>query len=144
MDTQNTNPLADLFQITTTKEKPVVTFSAQDKVDNLSEIKNTDLKYTRDNIMNLIEVGQMTLMNLSRFLEQAQSPKAYDSFSTLLKTLLDANKELVEIHKKNDEMNKPKNIPEDTKKNINNNLIVSSTSDIAKLLEDRIKGENNE
>lgn len=139
MTESNTNPLADLFALVPSKDtKAPIKFSS-DHIDNLSEVKNTDIKYARDNIVNLIEVGQGSLMTLAGLAEQSQMAGSYEVIARLIKTLLDANKDLIEIHQKNDEMNKPKKSEEPA--NINNQLIIAPTSKIAEMIENRMKGK---
>lgn len=139
MPDSNTNPLADLFALVPSKDtRSPIKFSS-DHIDNLSEVKNTDIKYARDNIVNLIEIGQGSLMTLAGLAEQSQMPSSYEVIARLIKTLLDANKDLIEIHQKNDEMNKPKK--SESPANINNQLIVAPTSKIAEMIENRMKGK---
>jgi hypothetical protein len=75
------------------------------------------------------------MMSLAK---QSESPRAFEVASTLMKTLLDANKDFVEMSMKKkyavDEVNGPK---EAAQTNVTNNNLIVSTADLLKML----KGE---
>jgi hypothetical protein len=75
------------------------------------------------------------MMSLAK---QSESPRAFEVASTLMKTLLDANKDFVEMSMKKkyavDEVNAPK---EAAQTNVVNNNLILSTTDLLKM----IKGE---
>jgi hypothetical protein len=68
---------------------------------------------------------------------QSQHPRAYEVVSTLMKTLADANKDLIEVStKKNEDKDAEDKGPEV----VNNNLFVGSTADLQKMLKDMDNG----
>ena len=66
----------------------------------------------------------------------SEHPRAYEVVSTIMKTLVDANKDLVGMSEKK----KPKEAEAFDGK-VNNNLFVGSTAELQQLLKDMRKGE---
>lgn len=97
-----------------------------------------DIEQARGNIKNIIERGDDALKEMMALAKQSESPRAFEVASTLMKTLLDANKDFVEMSMKKkyavDEVNAPK---EAAQTNVTNNNLILSTSDLLKML----KGE---
>lgn len=90
-----------------------------------------DLKFARENFYDIISKGTDALEEMITIAKQSESARAFDTVSILMKTLLDANKELVAL-------TKPKEQPTPTgeTKNITQNLFVGTPADLQKFLED--------
>jgi len=105
-------------------------------VENSETIR--DIEQARGNIKNIIEQGDDALKEMMSLAKQSESPRAFEVASTLMKTLLDANKDFVEMSMKKkyavDEVNAPK---EAAQTNVVNNNLILSTTDLLKML----KGE---
>ena len=97
-----------------------------------------DIEQARGNIKNIIEQGDDALKEMIALAKQSESPRAFEVASSLMKTLLDANKDFVEMSTKKkyakDEINGPK---EAAQTNVTNNNLIVSTADLLKM----IKGE---
>lgn len=97
-----------------------------------------DIEQARGNIKNIIEQGDDALKEMISLAKQSESPRAFEVASTLMKTLLDANKDFVEMSTKKkyakEELLGPK---EAAQTNITNNNLILSTADLLKM----IKGE---
>ena len=106
-------------------------------VDNLDETVDTDFKYARENLYNIIEKGSDALNTLVDVANQSQHPRAFEVVSQLVKTLSDTNKDLLEIQKKVKVIKK--DIP-DQPQNVTNALFVGNTSELQKMINKR----NNE
>jgi phage tail tape-measure protein len=106
-------------------------------VDNLDETVDTDFKYARENLYNIIEKGSDALNTLVDVAAQSQHPRAFEVVSQLVKTLSDTNKDLLEIQKKVKVIKK--DIP-DQPQNVTNALFVGNTSELQKMINKR----NNE
>ena len=102
------------------------------KLDDSPEPER-DFKYARQNFIDIIEKGSQALEELMDVAIQSQHPRAYEVLATTMKTLIDANKDLVEMSRKNS----PEKDQEPTgNKSVTNNLFVGSTSDLQKILRD--------
>ena len=106
-------------------------------VDNSDETVDTDFKYARENLYNIIEKGSDALNTLVDVANQSQHPRAFEVVSQLVKTLSDTNKDLLEIQKKVKVIKK--DIP-DQPQNVTNALFVGNTSELQKMINKR----NNE
>jgi len=93
-----------------------------------------DYKYARENFYNVIEKGTDALEQMLDVARASEHPRAYEVVSTLMKTLVDANKDLVKI---GEDKRKAEAVPpEQDSKTVNNNLFVGSTADLQKMLRD--------
>lgn len=99
-----------------------------------------DLNYARQNITDLIETGIAGAQELSQIVSSSQRPSDYAHLSSMLKTVSDLNKDLVQISKTKNDTNLPNNEPTPI---TNNNMFVGSTSEIATMLADLRKKSNN-
>lgn len=99
--------------------------------------EENDYEYARENFYNVIEKGTQALEEMLDVAKASEHPRAYEVVSTLMKTLVDANKDLVAMGEK---MKKSED-PEEKKSVTNNNLFVGSTSELQKLLKDMKSGE---
>lgn len=98
-----------------------------------------DLETARQNIQGIIATGDDALQEMLTIAKQSESARAFEVVSTLMKTLLDANKDFVDISTKKkfakEELNGPK---EAAQTNVTNNNLIVSTADLLKML----KGDN--
>jgi hypothetical protein len=99
-----------------------------------------DIELARSNIKNIIEQGDDSLREMIELAKQSESPRAFEVASNLMKTLLDANKDFVEMSMKKkyarEEILHPKEEASPVNNVTNNNLILS-TADLLAM----IKGE---
>ena len=107
-------------------------------VSNEDDETIRDIEQARENIKNIIEQGDDALKEMISLAKQSESSRAFEVASTLMKTLLDANKDFVEMSTKKkyvkEEFMGPK---EAAQTNITNNNLILSTADLLKM----IKGE---
>ena len=100
-----------------------------------------DLAKVRKNIEGVIELGNDAVREMSEIAKQSESARGFEVVSTLMKTLLDANKDFADVSTKKkfaeEEINAPKEAAQTN--TVNNNLIVS-TADLLKMLKDTENG----
>ena len=108
-----------------------VSIIVPEKTDN--DIEN-DFKYTRENLYTVIQQGNHALEQMMDVARASEHPRAYEVVSTLMNTLVNANKDLLDLSKKKQEL-APK---EDFggPQTVNNNLFVGSTADLQKALKE--------
>jgi hypothetical protein len=90
-----------------------------------------DFDYARENLYNIIGRGGDAIEDMLDLARASQHPRSYEVLATLLKTMTDANKDLLELQKKKKDL-APKD--ENGPQTINNNLFVGSTADLQKML----------
>lgn len=96
-----------------------------------------DLELARSNIQNIIQTGDDSLKEMIDLAKQSESPRAFEVAATLMKTLLEANKDFVEISSKKKEYKSEKNkSPDSAQTNVTNNNLILSTSDLLKMIKD--------
>jgi hypothetical protein len=120
-------PLRDVVDAEIIESKP----KKQEIVQETSNV-DRDYKYARENFISIIENGTRALEDLLDVATQSQHPRAYEVLAATMKTLIDANKDLVELSRKQKEMDTPKQ--PDSK--VTNNLFVGSTADLQKVLKE--------
>tara|TARA_R110002096_G_scaffold196754_1_gene379708 strand:- start:2 stop:415 length:414 start_codon:yes stop_codon:yes gene_type:complete len=114
----------------------VETKSLPEKVKKDDDRAEIDYDYARTNFYNIIETGTEALEQMLDVAKASEHPRAYEVVSTIMKTLVDANKDLVGMSEKK----KPKEAEAFDGK-VNNNLFVGSTAELQQLLKDMRKGE---
>lgn len=97
-----------------------------------------DIATAQQNISDIISKGTDSLDELIAVAKQSQNPRAYEVVSTLMKTLIDANKEMVGMSEKKKYAKEDHPSGQATTNVTNNNLILSTT-DLLKM----IKGDND-
>ena len=128
--TQRTPVTPEVSTNSTTK------MSADTKLDN-------DYEYARANFYNIIESGSEALEQMLDVAKASEHPRAYEVASTIMKTLIDSNKELVAMSSK--KAKDSEEVPVDSSKPVtNNNLFVGSTAELQQMLKDLRNNESSE
>ena len=117
------------------EDKPLV--PVKDSTDEPIELKQ-DLKdayqQTKDNLQDFIDQGKDALEEILQVAKAGQHPRAFEVYGTLLKNMVDANKELLSVQKQMREMDgKKKSDGGDTK--IDKAIFVGNTHELSKLLQ---------
>ena len=90
-----------------------------------------DYNYARENYYNLIERNQDAVEEMLEIAKQSEHPRAFEVVGQLIKSGLDANKELMSLHKTKKELSIEKGGPGVA---VNNAVFVGSTAELQKLL----------
>lgn len=91
---------------------------------------NDDFEYARLNTIAAIDKGQEALSSMLEVATMSQHPRAYEVIATLVKTVADANKDLLELQKRKRDLTGVGPAPT----TINNNLFVGSTAELQQLI----------
>tara|TARA_B100002019_G_scaffold94895_1_gene81743 strand:- start:136 stop:564 length:429 start_codon:yes stop_codon:yes gene_type:complete len=102
-----------------------------EKFDAQDQDIDADYQYARDNLRSMINAAQQSIEDLSSIASTSESPRAYEVLSTLIKTIVDANKDLLELQRK---VQLLKNEGDSKPQNVTNALFVGSTSELQKLI----------
>lgn len=90
---------------------------------------------SKDNLQELIDNGKDAMEELLTIAKEGQHPRAYEVYGTLLKNMVDANKELLSIQKQMRDMDNNKQKAGDTK--IDKAIFVGTAADLNKLLKEK-------
>ena len=123
-------PVSDDIEGELVIDTPKKTLSPKDSDDI-----DTDYQYARENLYNVIERGSDALNTLVEIANQRESPRAFEIVITLIKTLSDSNKDLLEIQTKVKKLKEETNTPN----NVTNALFIGNTTELQKLIKDRKK-----
>jgi hypothetical protein len=93
-----------------------------------------DYNYARENYYNLIERNQDAVEEMLEIAKQSEHPRAFEVVGQLIKSGLDANKELMALHKTKKELSIEKSGGD---VNVNNAVFVGSTAELQKLLKSK-------
>ena len=91
---------------------------------------NDDFEYARGNMIAAIEKGQEALSGILDVAGMSQHPRAYEVAAALVKTIADANKDLLELQKRKKDLTGIGPAPT----TVNNNLFVGSTAELQQLI----------
>jgi predicted transcriptional regulator len=117
-----------------TKDLPVVTKTTPlYNAPNIEEDLGDAYQQSRENLQGIIDQGQEAMHEILEIAKAGQHPRAFEVYSGLLKNMVDANKELLNIQKQMRDMDKKKEV---NNTNIDKAIFVGSTNELAKFLKD--------
>jgi len=134
--------MADVFDVIPTsikEEKKSMPLSVKYNEPDLKQDLTDAYQQSKENLQEIIDAGKDAMEELRQIASAGQHPRAFEVYGTLLKNMVDANKELLNIQKQMREMDGRKKESSDTI--IDKAIFVGSTSELSKLLKD-IKNGN--
>jgi len=126
--------MEEVFDVTPTlvepkKNLPVV---QSNNDTDLSEDLTDAYQQSKENIQSIIDQGKDAMEELRQIASAGQHPRAFEVYATLLKNMVDANKELLNIQKQMRDMDGKKKEVNNT--NIDKAIFVGSTEELNKFL----------
>ena len=94
----------------------------------------SDYEYSRETYYDLLEKGRSSLEDMIEVARSSEHPRAYEVLAGMIKNLSDVNDKLMDLNKKNKDINQ-----EEVKQiagNTTNNVFLGSTADLQRLLQD--------
>lgn len=123
------DPIADALEL-----QPIPNRTVNQDIPDVED----DFQYARGNMIALIEKGQEALSGILDVANMSQQPRSYEVVATLMKSLADANKDLMELSKKKKEL-----VKSDESKGpstVNNNMFVGNAADLLKMIKNTQNG----
>jgi len=93
---------------------------------------NKDYDSVRKNLRELIDRGFDAVNGILKVAEESEHPRAYEVAATMLKTVAEANKDLLDMHRKMKEIEN--NGPNSVTNNQTNAIYVGSSSDLLDII----------
>jgi hypothetical protein len=127
--------LSDVFDISPIPEEKKEKHSAVSVKYNQPDLKQdlTDAyQQSKENLQGIIDQGKEAMEDILEIAKAGQHPRAFEVYGTLLKNMVDANKELLSIQKQMREMDEDKKKQSGT--TIDKAIFVGSTNELNKLL----------
>jgi hypothetical protein len=106
---------------------------------NAEQIQD-DFELARSNMVSILAKGNEALDGIIDVAQMSQHPRSYEVVATLIKTMADTNKDLLELSKKKKDL-----IKQDlaaAPKTLNQNLFVGSTSELQQFLKKQQEESN--
>lgn len=135
-DEANNDPIANAMNM-----MPVTSFIDQLEAKGHDDSAQNDFEKARANLYEVIDVGQTSLIKLAKIAESSRHPRAFEVLSNLMKTIVDANKDLLILQKQIREIELKDEPHNEKAKTINNNLFVGSTAELQKMIQSLNKNE---
>jgi len=90
-----------------------------------------DFLEVRKNLKSLISTGEEAIEGILKVAQEGDSPRAYEVAATLIKTVSEINKDIIDIHQRMKSIEQTKVVNNNT---TNNSIFVGSTSDLQDLI----------
>lgn len=130
-----------------TNNQIATTTQIKTELETLKDVVRGDFKLTRENVLKLIEDGMTTLDEVKEFANQTNDMRWYRIYTELMRTVSENNRALIDMTAsyKDIVVGKETNVGSDEVDQITNNntLIISSTVELQKMLEEKLKSVNN-
>ena len=133
----NDDPLGKALGLPQIQQDPIKNIVAKAHDDSA---KN-DFEMARSNIHEVIQNGVFAMEKLSQIADSSQHPRAFEVLAKLMDTMLQANKDLLELQKQIREIDAADAPTNDQAKTVTNNLFVGSTADLQKAIEEMKNGK---
>lgn len=132
---ENTDPISKALELTPLEpHQSVEVLPAAGVTQESQEQIQDDFDYARENLRDVIEKGQQALEGIVSVAAMSQHPRSYEVVATLISSVTNANKDLLELQKKKKDLLKS----EETKAgSTTNNLFVGSTADLLKMIKSK-------
>ena len=95
---------------------------------------DADYAVVRQNLKKLILTSEIAIEGILNVANEGDSPRAYEVVSDLIKTSLDANNRLMELHKSIKDIKKEDAKPAKGDTVTNNSIFVGNTTDLLKMV----------
>lgn len=127
--------LSDVFDVTPIPEEKKEKLPVLQTHYNEPDLKQdlTDAyQQSKENLQGIIDQGKEAMEEILEIAKAGQHPRAFEVYGTILKNMVDANKELLNIQKQIRDMDDEKK--KQTGTNIDKAIFVGSTAELSKLL----------
>lgn len=128
MDTsppKHNDVIADTLGLTPIPNRPVAAVEAPQVED--------DFEFARNNLLMTIKQAQEALDGIMSVAAMGQQARSYEVVATMIKTIADANKDLLELSKKKKELMKPEEGGRGPS-TVNNNMFVGNTAELLAMI----------
>ena len=128
--------MAEVFDVTPTiveeKKKEILPVAKEAKEQELQQDLTDAYEQSKENLQGIIDQGKEAMGEILEIAKAGQHPRAFEVYGTLLKNMVDANKELLAIQKQIREMEGIKKDSAAT--NIDKAIFIGSTAELNKLI----------
>ena len=115
-------------EVKETPKAAVVHYNEPDMKEDLTDA----YQQTKENLQGIIDQGKEAMEEILNVAKAGQHPRAFEVYGTLLKNMVDANKELLNIQKQMREMDNKTKDKSGTQ--IDKAIFIGSTAELNKLI----------
>ena len=135
MTTGNNNPIYNALNLSPIDDpvKAIVAKAHDDSARN-------DFEMARSNIHEVIQNGTYAIEKLAQIADSSQHPRAFEVLAKLMDTMLQANKDLMDLQKQIRAISAADAPTNEQAQQVTNNLFVGSTADLQKVIEEMKNG----
>lgn len=114
--------------------------SVKDEIQ-LSSDAESDYALARKTFRSLIEQGNLAMEDMKELARQSESPRAYEVYATMMKTISETTKDLYDLQKKTKELKEVRGKPTqpDGAINVEKAVFVGTTADLLKQIKEQQK-----
>ncbi len=117
--------------------EPIISISTDVAIPKSSV--EADFEFSRATLYDIIGKGQEAIEDMIDIARKSSNPRAYEVLNSMLRNIVDANKDLLELQQRKQKLTGEQ--PENPQ-TVNNNLFVGSTAELAAYLENNKKDKN--
>jgi len=128
---KNMSEIFDITPIEKQEKLPTIIQKTPSDNPNLDQDLNDAYQQSKENLQEIIDQGKEAMEDMLQIARASEHPRAFEVYSTILKNVVDANKELINMQKQMREMNGKK---ETNTTSIDKAIFVGSTAELSKLL----------
>lgn len=132
MDNANNDPIGKALNLTPIQKTTTLNTIISEAHDNSAK---NDFEAARANLYEVIQNGQEAMLKLGQIADSSQNPRAFEVLGKLMDTLIQANKDLLELQSKIREISVADTPTNEQARQITNNLFVGSTAELQKVIE---------
>jgi len=127
--------LSEVFDVTplgeVKKEKLPTVYTKYNEPD-IEQDLNDAYQQSKENLQGIIDQGKEAMEEIFQVAKAGQHPRAFEVYGTILKNMVDANKELLNIQKQMRDMDGKQKETNNT--TIDKAIFVGSTAELSKLI----------
>jgi hypothetical protein len=123
--------LSEIFDVEPLEVKPKESQMVEVVEASQNDDAEADFAFARKNVKDLIKQGSAAVGNILEVAKASEHPRAYEVAATMLKTMADMNKDLLDMQKKRQDLN-PASKPEAQQINVDKDVFVGSTAELIK------------
>ena len=128
--------MSEIFDVTPVEKLEVKPIEKKELLPVSPETLNDDLgdayQQSKENLQGIIDQGKEAMEEILQIAKAGQHPRAFEVYGTLLKNMVDANKELLNIQKQMREMDNKTKDKSGTQ--IDKAIFIGSTAELNKLI----------
>lgn len=132
---KNMEKIFDVTPVEEEKKKPSEVVAVKYNEPDVKQDLTDAYQQSKENLQEIIDQGKDAMEVILQIAKDGQHPRAFEVYGTLLKNMVDANKELLNIQKTMRDMDGKKRGEGDTK--IDKAIFVGSTAELNKFLNNK-------